>query len=262
MRKLPLAAKASILPALFLLALLANASAQEQTDEPPKIALCVPLGIKAGETTRLTIRGWKLDQASEVKCNLESATVKVINKGSAPVPGGQDASRIGDTQIEIEVMVPEGTGVEYAELTVIAGGSTSAPHRLLIGGTSLVAEQEPNNGFDEAQQIELPQTVEGLLHADRNVEVFSFKAEAGRTIAAEVVAHRHGSALDSIVSLYDANRQLLKTVDDVVESEGADTRDARLEYPCRHTGTYYLVIQDALDRGGPAHPWRLIVELR
>ena len=260
MPKLSLVTMRLVLSLSLATFLSASAPAQEQIEEPPKIALCHPLGIKAGEKTKVTIRGWKLDQTTDVKCNLESATINVLNKGSAPVPGRQDAKSIGDTQVEIEITLPADATATTAELTVAAGDHISPPHEVFIGGTALIAEEESNDGFADAQSIVVPQTVEGSLHADRNVDVFQFMAQAGQKIEIEVVARERGSALDAILTLSDSERQLIETVDDAPRESNGETLDPKIGFQCRKAGLYYIVIQDALDRGGPAHPWRLIVQ--
>ncbi len=242
----------------------ATARGEEAPTESPRIALCNPLGVQPGATTKLVMRGWKLDQAQQVRCRLEGATVKLLNQSNAPIPGGQDASQIGDTQVEIELHVPDElpAGAEIA-LVVCSPAGESAPFTVLAeSSSSLVIEQEPNDGFRQAQAIQpLPEmqgelTIQGEIHADRNVDVFAFPALAGQTVRAEVFARRHGSALDSLLTLYDEQGQILICVDDF------DRLDSRLEYEIPVTGRYFLALQDAHDHGGPAHPYRLVVTLR
>jgi hypothetical protein len=254
--------------------------AEEAPPEPPRIALSSPFAAAPGSTTKLIIRGWKLDQATDVRCLISGATVKVLSKGAAPVPGRQEAKQVGDTQIEIELTLPaaatgskdaspeaatapsdqdRGQGIRAAgcELVVVSPEGESSPYRLLLGAASpVVTETEPNDGFNQAQPVESSQTIDGSTHGDRNVDVFRFEAAAGQMVTAEVFAARYGSALDSLLTLYDDRSTPVATSDDT------DTPDSRVMYRVPRTGRYFLVLQDAHDRGGPAHPWRLVLSTR
>src|SRR5450631_4475452 len=69
---------------------------------PPRVALIVPLGAAAGQTTKLTIRGMKLDDAKDVKLLDDKGTVKIVSKGKANVPD-KNPDQVGDTQVVVEV---------------------------------------------------------------------------------------------------------------------------------------------------------------
>jgi len=77
----------------------------------------------------------------------------------------------------------------------------------------------------------------------------------GRTLVARVDARSYGSAVDAVLTLFDGAGTLVAVHDD-----GA-TPDAELRVPIVVSGTYRLVLQDALDRGGPTHPYRVTVTL-
>ena len=100
-------------------------------------------------------------------------------------------------------------------------------------------------------------------HANRDYEqlareiIEEAKATAqaeGQRIVCEVLAARHGSALDSILTLYNSAGQIVASNDD---HDG--TADSRLELALPQTGTYYLSLTDAHDTGGPAHVYRLVI---
>ena len=231
--------------------------AEEPSAELPRVAVCNPLGVKLGSTVKLVIRGWKLDQTTEVRCSLEGATVKLLKKGNATIPSGQDAKTIGDTQLEVEIFAPEGSSNEKVTIVAVTAAGESKPHRILAGDPShLIAEEEPNDGFASAQSIKPAQSVRGEIHTDRNVDVFSFTAEAGQTITAEILAARFGSNLDGILTLYDERGTILKSSDDT------ETADPRLEFTLSQGGRFLLAHQDAHDRGGPAHPYELVFTIK
>ncbi|HZT81060.1 MAG TPA: PPC domain-containing protein [Gemmataceae bacterium] len=215
----------------------------------------LPLGAAPGKATKLTVRGHKLDAATAVRFPDSKATGKVLSKGKAPVPNMQDAKQVGDTQVEIEVTLPaDGLG-ETVSFVVLTPAGETPPHRLLVDGQPpVVAEKEPNNGFRQAQPVALPQVVQGGIAQPQDVDVYRFEGKAGQRVRLEVLAARHGSALDSILSLHDADGRLLARNDD---ADGSP--DSRLEVTLPRDGAYFVSIQDAHDQGGPVHVYRLVL---
>ncbi len=130
------------------------------------------------------------------------------------------------------------------------------PHRLLVETTLPVAkEKEPNDGFRQAQSVTLPVVVEGAIERPRDVDVFQFEGRAGQKVQFEVLAARHGSPLDSILTLYNAAGEQLAVNDDF---EGSV--DSRLEVVLPADGKYHVVLMDAHDSGSPIHVYRLLLK--
>ena len=232
-----------------------SASHAAAADDAPVVKLASPLGVAKGTTTKVVLRGLKLDNAETVECSDGKSTAKIISQGNAPVPNQQNAQKIGDRQVEIELTIPDDAPAGELGLVVVTPAGKSEPYPLLVGGEfPLVAEQEGNDGFRQAQAIQLPQIVEGSIHGERNVDCYVIDGQAGQSLTMEVVAERRGSGLDALLSLYNERAQWLANCDDL-----PDSRDARLEFTFPAAGKYFIVVQDAHDLGGPAHPYRLIV---
>jgi hypothetical protein len=214
----------------------------------PKIAVASPLGVVVGTTTKVTLRGQKLDAVSEVRCQAPTAKAKLLSKGTAG-----DIPRIGNTQAEIELTLPADFSASTVTVTLLNAAGESNAHRLIVDRAPVVAEKEPNNGFAQAQPIALGQTVAGAIERGFDVDVYRFEGKAGQRITAEVFASRYGSALDSLLTLYTGDGQTIAANDDL----DTTTTDSRLEATLPRDGSYYLVLVDANDRGGPAHVYRL-----
>lgn len=226
----------------------------DEKKEAPRIGMSVPLAVSPGATTKIVLRGWKLDQATEVRTLVAGVTLKLLNKGKATVPNGQDAKQIGDSQVEVELTISAELAAPEAMLTVVGPEGESLPYGVLIGGREpIVLEKEGNDGFRQAQAIAMGQLVDGQIQSDRDVDAYSVTSAAGRAVVVEVVARRRGSGLDSILTVYDERGRTVASNDD---GEGADSR---VKFTPREAGRHYIVVQDAHDRGGPAHPYRLIV---
>lgn len=243
-------------------------SAQDKKPEDaPRVLLSTPLGVSPGTKSKVVLRGLRLDQATEVRIGDPPLPFTILSKGKVAVPQKQDVNRAGDSQIELEIELPKETKPGEIALLVVGPSGTSAAYQLFLDERPLVAEIEPNDGFAQAQAIELGTTIEGTLHQPQNVDVFRFEGQAGEKLVCEVIAARRGSALDATLTLFDARRRLIETADDLPADDKTprddwSLRDARLEITLPSAGTFFLVLQDANDLGGPAHPYRLRVVRR
>ena len=189
--------------------------AVEKKAEPPRVAMCVPLAVPVSPATKMIVRGWALDSATEVRSSSPQVSFKVLSAASVAVPNGQEAKQVGDTQMELEVTVAEGIEPGESTLTVVSPTGESPPHKLLIGSVHpLVTDSEPNDGFQQAQAIQIPQAVDGQIHGDKNVDVFSFDIADPQSVTIEVLARRHGSGLDSLLTLFDHRGHIVAVNDD------------------------------------------------
>ena len=245
---------------MVLMAALGHAQ-DKKPDNTPQLLIATPLGVVAGQPTKIVLRGKRLDEVKELRLNGQVAA-KILSKGKTAVPQKQDVNRVGDSQLEVELTLPADTKPGDCELVAVTDAGMSAPFSLFVDATAPVAEKEPNDGFRQAQEIKLSDVVEGSLHQPQNVDVFRFEATAGDKIVCEVIAARRGSALDATLTLFDSRQRLIDSNDDQPERDGLTgwaTRDSRIEIMVPTTGMIYVVLQDAHDQGGPAHPYRLRV---
>ncbi len=232
-------------------------AAQDKKKLPPKIEprvlFSMPLGAAPGKTTQLTLRGFDLDNAKEVKLDGAKGSAKILNKGKAGVPD-KNPDKVGDTQVVIEVKLNDKLPGESISLVVVTANGETKPHAVLIGPAS--AETEPNNGFKSAQNLTLPIVIEGAIGQPKDVDMFRFDGKKGQKLYAEVLASRHGAPLDALLSLYDAKGEQIAANDDFTKEH----RDAKIEITLPADGVYYLSLIDAHDSGSALHVYRLMVK--
>jgi hypothetical protein len=222
-------------------------------EDLPKVVVATPMSVTVGATTKLTLRGQKLDKLTGVRCQPAVATVKLVNKGTTG-----DVPRVGNTQAEIELSLPPGFPDATVTVTVTSAAGESRAHALIVDKVLPVVEKEPNNGFAQAQSVAVGQTVAGAIDRGFDVDVYRFEGKAGQRIVAEVFAARFGSPLDSILTLYTGDGQTVASNDDL----DATTSDSRVDSTLPRDGPYYLVVVDANDHGGPAHVYRLSLQAK
>jgi hypothetical protein len=230
--------------------------AQDKPDETPRVLMCIPLGVLPGETTKVTARGLKLEGATEVKAADARVQAKMTSQGKTAVPQNQNAAKVGDNQVEFELVVPADFPAGNLEIVVVTPKG-EARYALPVGGElPTIVEKEPNAGFKQSQALQLSQIVVGRIENPNDVDVYSIDAPAGQKILCEVFAERLGSGLDALLTIYDSTGHVVATHDDL-----PDSRDARLEFTATAAGKFFVVVQDANDQGGPAHPYRLSIRL-
>ena len=246
---------------LCFLAVGGNA-AEEKKPEPkplPSVILTSPLAAVAGATNTILLRGLSLTNVSEVRFLAPPvglvSLIKSATKSDPPKP--LDAKRAGDNLIVLSLALPpvvEAAGLSYV---VISPDGASATNTLVVlPADQAVSEKEPNGGFKEAQTITMGRTVLGEIGKEKDVDVFRFDGAAGHRIHVEITAARLGSALDALVNLYDASGHLIASSDDPPPG-----RDAVLDATLPTPGPWFLVVLDAHDRGGAAHPYLLSLKL-
>jgi hypothetical protein len=225
--------------------------------DKPKLVVAVPIAVMPGKTSKVIIRGLHVDTATEIRVHDPKSSARLLGKSKVPVPNQQDPALVGDSQVEIEVTLPEDYPMATLSLAVVTPAGESAPYRMGVDAEPAIAEKEPNNGFKNAQPLRVPQSVDGVIGQAQDVDVFRFEGKEGQAVMLEVFSARYGSPLDSFLTLYDAEGQTLASNDDYNGSA-----DSRIEATLPKTGPYYVSLIDANDQGGPAYVYRLSIRTK
>jgi len=260
-----------------------NQAAQNQAPmEPPAIVLAMPFAVPYtppgadNASVKLVLRGLRLENPTEVRVTVANggtgvatgtgtgvATAKILSSGAAAVPDKLEAKRVGDRQVEIALTMPSEPPVDgLLELRVVTAAGVSQPYRIWVdAGAKAVEEKEPNDGFDKAQAVELASgsatKLDGVIHEARNVDVYRIDGRAGERLRGELMAARQGGPLDAFATLFDETGNIVMQADD---ADGV--ADPRWDTVLPRSGRYFLSIQDAHDRGGVLHRYRLVLEKR
>ena len=243
------------------LALTSTTSSQDkkppEKKDAPKVLYAVPLVATPGAKQKLALRGKNLAAVKEVKvAGADGAKLKVLGAKAVGVPNNYPGDRVGDSEVELELELPKGTKAGAVTLTAIGPGGDSAAYTLIVRDeTPAVAEKEENGGFDTAQPLTLPCAVEGTIKAERDVDVFKFDGKKGDKVTVDVQAARFGSPLDGFITVYDADRKVIGSADDVNGSP-----DPVLAVTLPKDGTYFIALIDAHDLGGANFGYRLVVK--
>jgi hypothetical protein len=229
----------------------------EKKKEPPKITGAFPFAIVPGATNKIKIRGLSLTNAAAVLFpTAEKLAAEIKSRGKASVPEKADPKKLGDTQLEVELVLP--ADFPAGDLSFFVSGpegDTNTNLLRVIQRALLLDEKEPNTGFRKPNEVKLPQTIRGTIEAANDVDVFRFTGRTGQKVRIESLSARYGSTLDPTVTLHDARGHTLASSDDV-----GGRADALVRFTLTSNGPYFLSIIDAHDRGGPTYSYVLALD--
>jgi hypothetical protein len=234
----------------------------------PYVDFVFPPAVKPGMKNKLAVYGRNLP-------------------GGKPADGvvvqGRPLDRI---EIDLDVPADEKTDARATPTTAAASelfvdgreyrlkSSAGRTNGVLLGYASepIVVEQEPND--DPGQQITVPCEIAGQFLRRGDLDVFTFDAKKGETLAIEVVAQRMGFKTDPIVLVQQGTLSGdgklawgdLKEIDDEAKNPlgpmlDAATNDAFHMFTAPADGKFRVVLRDLYGdtRGEPRLMYRLIL---
>ncbi len=190
--------------------------------EIPIVTSIFPLGVSSGEKTTVALKGW----------NLTTTTL--------------ESDRTPYRQYRPLRWQPVEQG---------AGHVVQVP--LLVDTLPEVFDKEPNNDQETAQRVPARAIINGRIDTPGDEDVY-FVSSSGR-LAVEVRARRHGSPLDSMISVTDAQGKEVAFNDDFedkAQSLMTHHADSHLVFNIPSSGAY-IRISDTQGNGGEDFVYRL-----
>ncbi|HXJ73032.1 MAG TPA: PPC domain-containing protein, partial [Candidatus Dormibacteraeota bacterium] len=244
-----------------LLLLVADLCAQPA----PKLASISPEWIQRGTTRELVLSGENLGQVTEILFNGEPG-LSATNVPAGPAPakptvtvessaGGitraEPASPKDEKRLVLRVTATSEASLVPRELRVVGPGGVSNPLNLNVGQWAEVNRLDNNTSLADAQVVELPAVISGAISGAAQTNFYRFKAQKGQEFVFDVDAVRRGSALDSSLSVSDAQGKELG------RSEDGVGLDSLLFFTPPADGDYVLALSDFRYRGGATYSYRL-----
>jgi hypothetical protein len=186
--------------------------------------------------------------------------VGTFPRPSAVVPAGGklgeeiEVTFLGDPTgpIKQKVKLPATAEAKFGLFAQDAGGiSPSAiPFRLSEYGN--VIETEGNNTLATATKTgELPVALNGVISKAAETDFYRFTAKQGQTFDVHCYARRLGSALDSVMYIYNSAGGAILGNDDAIGP------DSYFRWTVPANGEYVLSVTDHLGKGGPGYFYRV-----
>ena len=234
---------------------------------PPTINSVSPRGVPRGATTELTVEGLNLAKTSAVFFSGPGIQARILrikelpdlpdvrlgsNGGISTVDLGPLAPR-NEVTLELDISPDADVGPVDFRLQTPLG--TSPEGRFLIEpyyGES--ADREPNDTPEDAVEVYTPAILVGTISKPGDVDYYKVTARAGEQLVFENGAALLGSALQPVVSIYDADQALVKEYG----REGG--RSAQyFAHTFGKAGVYYIKVADFEEGGSSRHFYRIKV---
>ncbi|MBI5774370.1 MAG: PPC domain-containing protein [Verrucomicrobia bacterium] len=188
-----------------------------------------------------------------------------LHVGSFPRPasvypaGGRagetaDFKFIGDVKGDFkqQLHLPSRAGPRFGVVAEL-GGTAPSPNWVRVSEFPNVVEAEPNDTQKAATAAKgnLPLAFNGILAKAGDADWFKFTAKKDQVLEFNLYGRRLGSALDSVIQVFNEKGGSLGQNDD---SGGPDSY-LRITIPA--DGEYFLKVSDQLNGGGPAWTYRV-----
>ncbi len=241
------------------------AADEKKPAQPPRLVTLSPLSLVSERTNTLSIRGFHLKEATEVRFSLGASNVpvRILDRKDAAAIKGLDSKDTGEHWITAEVFLPSASGGAsngMASLIVkTPGGETAEVTRPIMSSVSRVKEREPNGGFKTAHMLEFDShiLVLGSIQPEHDVDVFGVVGRKGQSLSLRRRSATSGSLLDPIVTVYNARGGVVVVLDDTGPKHEFETT-----VPWREDGPLYLVVQDANEHASDWHGYELELNLK
>ncbi len=178
---------------------------------------------------------------------LDSYLVVFDDHGNDPIAVNDDYFD-GSSDSFIRLIAPDaGTHVYYIGVTDFGGlGGDGYEYvlNLTVADSPDDVEQESNDTTTLADVVTLPSLYFGLSDVANDIDVIRFDALGGNALIVDVDAEVFLSDMDPVVEIFDNHGGYLFGNDD------ADGLDSRFNMVLPYTGTYYVAVYDAQNRGG------------
>jgi hypothetical protein len=188
--------------------------------EFPFISGVFPLGVQAGVKSKVTLKGYNMDDRT------------------------------------LELTVPADAYDSY----VIPGVGDPSFNRVRLAVDSLPGIFDKEKSGDPAREVKVDVIVNGRIDHPGDTDKFKIKGRAGETLVFDVNARKLGSPLDACLALCDNKGKVLLTADDNKEPNiGFNTHkaDPYMMFKVPADDDYYLTLRDIQNHGGEAYAYRL-----
>ena len=241
--------------ALTLLTIVgADLQAQSPVVSVPSITATEPAALVRGRKETLKLRGFELKGATQLRFpSAEQIVVELKECTDAGAAKGLENKVVGDKQLVAEITLPADAPTGLIEYVLVTPVGEAKSKIIVLAQESSIDEREPNEGFREAQELHVGQSVRGSIQSEKDVDVFAFPTMAGQQLRITVTS---GGPLlmDVAVQCYDSRGQFLAAADD------GPSRDPVMTLTTKTEGPIYICVTSSHDLGGPWHSYLMTIE--
>lgn len=224
----------------------------------PKLNSLSAEWLKRGATTEVVLEGEGLNAVTDLifsgelglsasRAPMPEAVVTIEASKGGIAPAGDD-----DKKFTARIAVAPEAALGAREVRARTASGLSNPLTVNVSDITEVLEQEPNNSTNEAQVVELPAGISGVIHEPAQLDWFRFKASKGQRLIFDVQANRRGAPLDPSLGLLDASGK------ELARGEDDHGLDSFLDFTVPEDGEYFLQVRDFRYQGGSDYKYHLV----
>jgi hypothetical protein len=225
----------------------------------PTLTVLGPAGGKAGSSVEVAITGLNLAKPTGLLLDGKPVSVEWLpgtptdpKKGGTMQPPKQGQPNTQTIHAKFEV--PASTSIGLHDLRFVGHWGVSNPRAFAVGDQTEVQEKEPNNDVDQAQDVPLGCTINGVISTPTDVDYYRFEGKKGQRVVLACLASSIDSRLTPSIQLYTANGSPLGFARDYRGN------DAVLDAVLPADGAYLVrVFAFTYTQGGPEHFYRLTI---
>jgi hypothetical protein len=154
-------------------------------------------------------------------------------------------------QVNISISISATAGLTGRELRIVTSNGVSNPVPLRVSDLPEFYSTANNHSLADAQAVELPATINGVINAAAESDFFRVSGRKGQHLIFEVDAWRNGSPLDSSLAILD------RTGSELARNEDAVGLDSVLVFEVPQDGQYVVQLRDFRYEGGQNYTYRL-----
>ena len=229
------------------------------SDDTPLLQQDPLLSIAAAETGDYVVRvreaAFGGDEESRYRLHLGGfARPLVAYPAGGPTEDQFDVRLIGDPRGDIAVTAHAPSRAGSFQIRPELPGEPPTPAAIKARSSEFanVMESEPNDEIKSAAPSGIPPfALNGILETAGDEDCFRFTAQEGDQFDVELFGARVGSPIDSVITIYGPDGDI------VVQNDDGVVHDSALRFVAAATGDHVLRVQDHLQRGGPTYVYRV-----
>ena len=246
-----------VLLLLFISPRLINAQTVSELTSIPELTSISPQGGQRGTNVELTLIGKNISKATALIFSGEGISGEIGEKtGEAAVffsGKGVSGHIPNDSRLIAQVTIAPNAALGMREIRLVTPKGVSNAQPFVVGDLPEVKETEPNSASSEANWVNLPTTISGVIDSVDDQDFFRFNAKAEQRLICDVTASRMGSLLDSFLALFGPDGV------EIASNDIANGLDSLIDYTIPTEGEYTLRIRDLRYKGGEEFVYRLSI---
>jgi hypothetical protein len=233
---------------------------------PPTLNSVSPTGVARGTTIEITVEGLNLAKASAIYFSEKGVTGRIVRVKELP-----DLSdvRLGSNgtlstvdlgplpprnQVTVEVDVSPDAEIGPVSFRLLTPLGTSPEGKFLIEPYYGEApDKEPNDTPENAFETFLPAILAGTISKPGDVDYFKIQVKAGQELSFLNGAMLIGSALQPVVTILDADLNVVATF-----GENGGSEQVMFAHRFKNAGSYYVRVEDYQRSGRAGNFYRII----